>query len=162
MVSAAGWQQALDMFWVDLREEQGIEPEYAKFGGITVDSDPDPDGIAMVDEAMYGDEPTFSQSAFDRYAASTEPRQHFTVFGVWKCGGPDFVPTVAGIEAVDWQHAELKARYTRQNGEFLICGVMDLYVPTPNLVSVYPYATPDGKPFTEPEPQQSKRHWWQH
>lgn len=118
--------------------------------------------VATVDEPMYADEPDVNDYAeeLDEYDGSNRPRHHYTVFAVWNSDGTGYRRWSKFIEAVDPLHAELIARDQTRSGDFLVCGVVELYVPVVDLAEFDVYASPDGKPPAPREPEPRRRRWF--
>jgi hypothetical protein len=155
MPDMPSWVMAEDLFWVQM-QEAGFDATCVKLAAVIQEN------VAMVDEMQYGDEPGFDPDELDRYAHDPRPLRWYTVFAVWRCNSPDFVRTVLPVQAINACHAQLIVREHRQEGEFYVCGVADLRVPTLDNDVFGRYATPGGEPATpireEPEP---RRRWWQ-
>lgn len=142
-------QVAIDQFWSDR------DPEHVLLSCILQGE------VATVDEPMFADEPDPEQYAelLAGYEASDQPRTRFTVFAAWDSDGTGHRRYSHHEDAIDPLHAELLTRARTTSGEFLVCGVVELWVPVLDLPEFDEYATPDGKPPL-PTTRRGPRRWW--
>lgn len=106
--------------------------------------------VATVDAPTFADEPDINDSdaalLLDEYDDRDAQRLHYTVFAVCDSDGNGYRRFSRQVDAVDPLHAELLARDQAPVGEFLVAGVVELWVPVVDLPDYDVYATPDGKP----------------